>query len=262
MGKASSTKKVAKVAKSGKGTKVRSTQGQVFYVSIAIVIALGLALIVFARQSGQENRVASPPTLTDHWHAAYGFYTCDSFQPPIANTNDPLGIHTHGDGLIHIHPASSQATGANAKLGVFLKAAGVKLSDSELVLPEDQGTFKEGQDCNGQPANLRVAVWDDVTVGGSPRIYTTDFNNIRFTGPNMGFTIAFVPDSVDLSTLKPPADRIELLGNPGDLPGATPEPGATTVPGAAATTVPGAATTVSGAATTAPAATPTTLASG
>lgn len=262
MGKASSTKKVAKVAKSGKGTKVRSTQGQVFYVSIAIVVALGLALIVFARQSGKENRVASPPTLTDHWHAAYGFYTCDAFQPAITNTNDPLGIHTHGDGLIHIHPVSSQATGANAKLGVFLKAVDVKLSDTELVLPEGQGTFKEGQDCNGKPANLRVAVWDDVTAGGSPRIYTTDFSNIRFTNPNMGFTIAFVPDSVDLSTLKPPADRIELLGNPGDLgatePGATTAPGATTVPGATPTTTPGAATSAPAATT----AVPTTLASG
>ena len=75
MGKASSAKKVARVAKAGKGSKVRTSQGQVFYVSLAIVAVLGLALIVFARQSGNENRVASPPTLSDHWHEAYGFYT-------------------------------------------------------------------------------------------------------------------------------------------------------------------------------------------
>ena len=49
------------------------------------------------------------------------------------------------------------------------------------------------------------------------QVFMTDFNNIRFTDSGMGITIAFVPDDVDISTLKPPADRIALLGNPGDL---------------------------------------------
>ncbi len=243
MGKASSAKKVARVANQGKGTKVRSTQGQVFYLSIAMVTVLGLALIVFARQSGRENRVANPPTLSDHWHAAYAFYACDAFQPPIQNTADPLGIHTHGDGLIHIHPISSEATGSNAKLGVFLKAAGVKMTNSKLELPEGQGTFENGGDCNGQEANLRVAVWDDATGTAAPRTYTTDFNNIRFDNPNMAFTIAWVPDSVDLADLKPPS--IGALAAPSDI---EPTTGSSIVP---STTVPG-ATTVPAAVTTVP----------
>jgi hypothetical protein len=257
VGKASSTKKVARVAKAGKGTKVRSSQGQVFYFSLAVIAILGVALVVFARQSGKANRVASPPTLTDHWHVAYGFYTCDHFQAPIQTTVDPIGIHTHGDGLIHIHPFTSEATGSNAKLGKFFNTVGVKMSNTTLELPEGQGTYKEGQDCNGKPANLRVAVWDNVVQGGSPQVYTTDFNNIRFTNSGMGITIAFVPDDVDLSTLKPPAERIALLGNPGDLTTATTLPGGTT-----ATTVAGAATTAAPGAATAPGATaaPTTVA--
>lgn len=246
MGKASSTKKVARVAKQGKGAKVRSSQGQVFYISLAVVVVLGLALVVFARQSGQDQAVAQPPTLSDHWHAAYGFYTCDQFQPPIQNQADPLGIHTHGDGLIHIHPVSSEATGANATLGVFFDAAGVKMSNEKLELPEGQGTFENGGDCNGQPANLRVAVWDDAFGTAGPQVFSTDFDNIRFTGPNMAFTIAWVPDDVDLSTLKPPT--VPALSDPGDLPGDT-----TTTSAA-----PGATTTVAGATTTAPAATTTT----
>lgn len=258
MGKASSSKKVARVAKAGQGTKVRSSQGQVFYLSLAVVAVLGLALIVFARQSGKENRVASPPTLTDHWHAAYGFYTCGTWQAPITNQADPLGIHTHGDGLIHIHPVSSEATGSNAKLKVFFKAAGVEMSNSKLTLPQGQGTFENGGDCNGKKANLRVAVWDEANGTGAPTIYTTDFGNIRFTGPNMAFTIAWVPDDVDLATLKPPS--ITALAAPGDLtttttvPGSIPVdstvPGATTVPGGttapAPTSDPNAGTTTSG----------------
>ena len=58
MGKASSAKKVARVAKAGKGTKVRSSQGQIFYLSLAVVAILGVALVLIARQSGKSNRVA------------------------------------------------------------------------------------------------------------------------------------------------------------------------------------------------------------
>ena len=44
-----------------------------------------------------------------------------------------------------------------------------------------------------------MAVWDDVDgTGGCRTIYTTDFDNIRFTDTGMGITIAFVPDDVDL----------------------------------------------------------------
>src|SRR4051812_17381876 len=35
-------------------------------------------------------------------------------------TQDALGIHTHGDGLIHIHPFTDSAAGRKATLGIFL----------------------------------------------------------------------------------------------------------------------------------------------
>ena len=255
MGKASSAKKVAKVAQAGKGSKVRSGQGQVFYLAIGVVAILGLALIIFARQSGNENRVAQPPTLTDHWHEAYGVYVCGKgFLPNITNQADPLGIHTHGDGLIHIHPVSSEATGSNAKLGVFFNATGIDMSDSKLALPEDLGTYETGYDCgDGKKAdNLRVAVFDPASSTGDPTIYTSGFDNIRFTGQDQAYIIAVVPDDFDMKGLNSQLASIALLANPGDLT-PTSVPGETTVP---ASTVPGATslpggTTVPGADTTA-----------
>ncbi len=246
MGKASSAKKVARVAKAGKGTKVRSTQGQVFYISLAVVVIVGVALIIFARTSGRTAAVAEPPTLTDHWHTAYGVYACDHFLTAVQNQNDPNGIHTHGDGVIHVHPFSSVSTGSNAKLGVFFNAAGIKMSNTKLEMPENLGTYENGKDCKGKPANLRVAVWDDATGTAAPRIYTSDFKNIRFTNDRMAMTIAWVPDDVNLDKLKPPSiptlDQLSDVGTtPTTVAGATTVPGATTAPGAA--TVPRATTT-------------------
>ena len=63
---------------------------------------LGVSLIFYART--QDEAEALEPGLTDHWHAAYGIYICGTLEPPFTDDADPNGIHTHGDGVIHIHP--------------------------------------------------------------------------------------------------------------------------------------------------------------
>lgn len=47
------------------------------------------------------------PGLADHWHSAYSIYVCDEISPWVYfddSGQDTTGIHSHGDGLIHIHP--------------------------------------------------------------------------------------------------------------------------------------------------------------
>jgi hypothetical protein len=220
VGKASSTKKVARLAGTSSKTKVRTNRSLTFPIIVAVVVALGLALVVFARSSSTAS-ADTPPTLTDHWHAAYGIYACDQWLTSIQNQNDsvdgvPWGIHTHGDGVIHIHPFTSAAAGKNATLNQFFKTTGIKMSDTKLELPEDLGTFEEGKtECNGQPGSLKVLVWDDANSSADPKVFITDFNNIRFTSDRMAFTIAFVADDADLSSLKPPS--VPTLDNLSDV---------------------------------------------
>ena len=86
---------------------------------------LGLGTIVYARPASPAAD-ASPPTIDDHWHVAYGFSLCDtessssSTAPwrrstPTASwsTHDFLrtGVHSHDDGVIHWHPFTSAAVG-------------------------------------------------------------------------------------------------------------------------------------------------------
>ena len=122
MGKASSSKKVARAARAGGRRKVRGQRGLVFPVAIVLVAALGLALIFYARNENQASAATAPIANQDHWHTAYGVYICDKFITAFPhgldqNAADPLGIHSHGDGVIHIHPFSSTTSGKNATLG-------------------------------------------------------------------------------------------------------------------------------------------------
>ena len=112
----SSTKKAAQLAQKGKGKKVRFQGGTLFPLIVAIVVVLGVGTIVYARQTIPADD-SSPPTVNDHWHAAYGFYLCDTWEQLAGNLEETdtsgqlissrflrTGIHSHDDGVIHWHP--------------------------------------------------------------------------------------------------------------------------------------------------------------
>lgn len=231
----SSTKKAAKLAKSGQGKKVRFQGGTLFPMVVAIVVVLGLGLVVYARQS-RPSADASAPLVTDHWHHAYGFYLCDTWFQLDGDAEDPgtadfteyqrTGIHSHNDGLIHWHPFSSASVGTRAKLGVFLDTYGVELTNDKLAFPENQraglpsqqdtGVFEEGEtkcDLGGsaKDAELKVVVWNNFTDTDNGTTYIADFRNIALNQDQMVVAIAFVPKDTDV-TMPPWAPELPALG--------------------------------------------------
>ena len=87
-----------------------------------------------------------PAKPSDHWHAAFAVDICGKEQPPVQDGPvDKLGIHTHGDGVIHIHPFVTRAAGKGANLGRFFTQVGMKVTDS--VDPDaGQEDLRGGQD--------------------------------------------------------------------------------------------------------------------
>ena len=87
-----------------------------YYLAIFIVVMLGTLTIVQSRDA-RLNKLSlagltTPPVPNkDHWHVAYAVYICGKFQPPITNQTDPVGIHTHGDSVIHVHPFVDSSAG-------------------------------------------------------------------------------------------------------------------------------------------------------
>jgi hypothetical protein len=213
MGKASSSKKVARAARAGgrraSGGRQRDLK---FPAAIGVIVVLGVALIAFAANDRKSDAQVPPIAQQDHWHAAFGVYICGEFQPNPPLFESPVGIHTHDDGVIHIHPTSSGGAGENATLGVFLEGAGIELSDSKLSM-NDQ-TWEEGEDqCDGEDAELVVAQWKDVQDPNSdPAIILRDFDDIRFREDGEGYTIAFVPEGTTDIPKPPSAANLAELG--------------------------------------------------
>jgi len=226
MGKASSNKKVARAAKAGGGrARAAGERNVVFPAALALVVVLGTLLVVYAR----DERVATalePPLIGDHWHAASGFYVCDSFGPGLGEFSSPGGLHTHGtDSIIHIEPGSSAGAGENANLVNTLEYAvdalgGDVLSDDQLGIPGGD-TYIEGEDscpeADGEPI-VQVAVWNDVAsaVEGDPpdRVVQRGFDRLRFRRDGQVFTIAFAPAGADLPAPPNLADLASTNGVP------------------------------------------------
>jgi hypothetical protein len=271
VGKASSAKKAARLAQSSGKRKVRSQQGLVFPIALVTVLTLGLALLIYGRATNHQD-LGAPELNTqtqpgDHWHAAYGIYICGEYIPnmSVGVDPDPGGIHTHQDGVIHIHPFQTSTTGRNARMSDFFNQTGLKVSSDKLQLPEDPAlgddsgkTFENGDKCpDGKKGAVKVLVWAEAAGTAKPQVYVADIGDIRFLNNGQAFAFVFTDENVDPNTIeKPPsAARLEELGavdSGGTTPGATD----TTISGSS-TTVAGTTTTIGGATTTTAATTTT-----
>jgi len=216
MGKASSSKKVARAARAG-GAKQGNNRRLAFPLAIGGIVIVGVLLIVFARSGFSPDAEASPKP-GDHWHAAYGFYVCDSFQPPLTDaTTDRTGIHTHGDGIVHIHPFSNAYSGSNATLGVWGETVGVDFTSDSWTLP-DGTTYENGYDCNGTPAQLSVVKWANVDdPNAAPETFTSGFADIKLDSDRSAFTFAVVPEGTEI----PKPESIPTLDNLSDVSGSS-----------------------------------------
>ena len=222
MAKASSSKKVQRAARAAAASRgARERRELAFPLALAVVVVLGVAMVVVARSS--RAPAEAPRVGTDHWHAAYAVYDCDRFLPAFTSQSDPDGIHSHQDGVIHIHPWNSSAAGDRAQLEVFFEAMGVRVSDDEISGP-GIGVLEAGSDCNGEPTVIRTvrfarAALDELdsqteqptTLGEvytPAEEYIDDFNDIQLLEDLEAFTFARVPADADIPP--PPEDRLQI----------------------------------------------------
>ena len=92
---------------------------------LLIVLLAALAVAVITRQftdlGGADTVGRRPATAVrgpfmnlDHWHATYAVFICGQRQPNFPTWES--GVHTHADGVIHIHPFVHSEEGAGARL--------------------------------------------------------------------------------------------------------------------------------------------------
>jgi len=236
MGRASSSKKVARAASTGGGRTARGARPILWYLAIVVVVALGVGGIVLSRQERRDELASGaggdpPKANVDHWHAAYGIYLCDTFAPSLADKRDPKGIHSHADGLIHIHPFVRSASGRNATLEVFADATGLELSDDELKVPGGK-SYKSGDTkCGDKTGVVQVKVDDKVITSDVAKIKLTDQALVTIAFAPKGAELPPPPTAGDLARLNPQTETVEPATAPTTAPGAAGDVSTTVVPG-------------------------------
>ena len=236
---------------------------------VALVIVLGLALVVYARQS-RPAADASDPQVGDHWHVAYGFNICGEWIQVVGDAEERdsaggflntdfarTGIHSHDDGIIHWHPNSRAAVGRRATFDVFLDVYDIELDAGGMQWPDSQqaqlsavfgdkyedGKFETTEttctvDGKEVPGAIQVVAWDNFSDVDAGTTFIAAFNSIRVDQDAMVFTVAFVPDNTEVG-MPPWAPQLPELGA---VDGGQVLPdgelfGGTTVPGEEAPTI-------------------------
>lgn len=228
MGKASSAKKIKRVQQAGV-SRAPGQRRNLGYPALVIgILIVGSVLVFFARGERSAAADEAPVANQDHWHAAFALDICGEIQAnPGDDGPDTKGIHTHQDGLIHIHPFVGAAAGTNATFQVFADQTGIEVTDDSITLPDGK-TYTNGDDCtdeDGKKQEGRVAmyVWPpQATEATEPEIVTKDIAGVRFTDDGQAFVLAFVPKGAKVPL--PPS--VEELANPSDLE-SPPEEGST-----------------------------------
>lgn len=260
MGKASSTKKVQRAARAGGRVSSGQPRSLLFPGILTLITLLGVALVVFARQDRLEDDLGGVPQLGDHIHQAIAVNVCGVEQAVIPEWEPTqIGIHSHGDGVMHVHPFSQLGVGSNATLGRFIDSAkdegGIDFSLSGDKLTYLGKTYEEGDDsCEGvDDPQIRVAYWANLQdEAADPTVTSGGYEDLRLTENGAGFTIFFGDPDGEIP--KPSnADQLSALGA-ADGGSTLPEPEVanttTTAPGETTTTAPGETTTTAAGDTT------------
>lgn len=218
-------------------------------VITAVIVVVGVALVVVT-VADRKTRAEASPKIGDHWHAALGVDVCGEWLPNmpefLKRTNEPTlssGLHSHGDGLMHIEPGSGDESGARATVGRFMEFGGWSLSDTSFKL-WDSVEHKNGEKCgSGADAKPAVVQWSVGKYGktwtGKPRT-----GNPADYHPKNGDIVAiyFLPEGDRLPEPKnvDQAFASNNVGSGAPVSGPTPAPQGS---GSTATTAPAGGTT-------------------
>jgi hypothetical protein len=207
---------------------IRSGLSPVFGVlgTVALLGAVGFVGVVGVVAQSPQAVAASPistaalpmqasggtaPLVGDHWHMAWGVYVCDKYlKLPEPTGDDPVGVHTHGDGLIHIHPFKDAAAGKNATMARFFETERISIGNNTIKLGTT--TYFGGKDCGGKKTKLSVLRWKTRSTK-SPEILTGDASKIALANQQM-IVFALAPEGAVIPT--PPSK--DELADPADLP--------------------------------------------
>jgi peptidylprolyl isomerase len=217
-----------------------ATSRALWAVPAVVVLAMIVTFAAIALTRDSKVSVATRSASAKPFDVAYALSICGVEQSPLHDAQQQeLGVHTFGDGLIHVTPGAASAAGNAATLGVFFTDVGLQLDDQSIS--DGQRKAVEGMNsCDGKDSEVAVAVWHNAADAdaGKPadEVRTTDFGSVALQ-PDGAITIAFHAKD---EAVAPPKDAVSRIANAtepaaGDTGSPTSAPAATTAPPTTAT---------------------------
>jgi hypothetical protein len=193
-------------------------------VGIALVAVVGIVLVIWTVVGRRDTASAAPRAgdpatgqAGDHWHASLDVNVCNAWEPAAPafeteadNASIRVGIHSHGDGLIHIHPFNSSESGSNATVGRFFKYGGWSASSDSL----DLWNGNDGKPIQVKNGSTCTAA-DGTKTKGTLNWYV---NDKKQSGDPSGYqpkdrdriVLAFEPPGTSLASLGTPPNQASL----------------------------------------------------
>ena len=159
-------------------------------VAFIILVVFGILVVLFFAR-GAAGR---PLIGQDHWHATYQVFVCGERQPNFPTWEG--GVHTHGDGVIHLHPFTPAEEGMGARLVKWFEYGGGKLTQSEMRMPGRRETIKNGDTCDDGSEGVLQLFVNDVKMDDWSRYIPQDGDQVRIEFGPEGLTPAEQEDRI------------------------------------------------------------------
>ncbi len=153
-------------------------------VGAVIIVVFGILVLLFLTRSA-----TGAPRSGDHWHAPYEISICGQLQPNVPRFGG--GVHTHGDGVLHIHPQLPSEEGSGARLVRWFEYGGGRLTQDEMRIAGQSETVRNGDLCDdGSEGVLQVFV-NGQSMDSWSRYIPQDGDSIRIVfGPDEGSQVS------------------------------------------------------------------------
>lgn len=195
-----------------------------FPALIALICLLGIGVVFYAWTT--REALASPRQNLDHWHAVYGVYDCtqggdQKYLPQFLSSDDATGIHSHGDGIMHVHPFFELSSGENAQMRHWFSEMRISVDTEKIVLDSGRELVAGTECADGSgPAEITIQHWDfdfQALANEPPtEVFTSELDQVKFDNDREVYIIAFAAAGTEFSeeaNTLPPATRFDTLNN-------------------------------------------------
>lgn len=218
----SSAKKIARLAEKSKTRSprgIRMRGGSVFPIIIVVILALGSALIAYARQTIEERTAADLTNAT--YYLSFGVYVCDQWvelpDTPIiadpAEVRDGATLVAGKPGVVEWLP-QVLAGQRRARLSAVLDLYSMKVSNDQIEFPSaingGETLVEDASACGGEGATLFVNTWDLQGLDSSKKTSIANLDSVRLTNNGLSVALVYAPDGTELDP-PPAADDVVLL---------------------------------------------------